>query len=73
MKIKLNSIITCPLCNYKKEEEMPLNSCLYSYQCEHCETLLKPAKEGECIFCSYGNVDCPPVQENHLGHNEKVA
>ncbi|MDP2089154.1 MAG: GDCCVxC domain-containing (seleno)protein [Flavobacteriaceae bacterium] len=70
MKIELNSTITCLHCNYQKEKEMPLNSCLFVYQ---CETLIKPDKDDSCIFCSYGSITCPPVQENHLGHIEKIA
>lgn len=73
MKIELNSVITCPQCNHQKEEEMPLNSCLHIYECEKCDELLKPKNNNECIFCSYGSITCPPMQENHLGHIEKVS
>lgn len=61
--ILLNSIITCPACGFKKEEEMPVNACQFFYECANCKQLLKP-KEGDCcVFCSYGSVKCPPVQE----------
>lgn len=57
------SIITCPKCGHQKEEEMPLNACQYNYECQSCKTLLKP-KEGDCcVYCSYGDVPCPPIQE----------
>lgn len=73
MNIKLNSIITCPHCEHQKEEEMPLNSCLLTYECEQCKTIIKPKNINECIFCSYGSIVCPPMQENYLGHIYEIA
>ncbi|HSH41350.1 MAG TPA: GDCCVxC domain-containing (seleno)protein, partial [Arenicellales bacterium] len=35
----------------------------YVYECEHCGTLLKPNQGDCCVFCSFGDVPCPPVQE----------
>ena len=56
------SVITCPYCGYKKEEEMPLDACVYFYTCTNCENVIKP-KEGDCcVFCSHGNFPCPPKQ-----------
>ncbi|HEX2787548.1 MAG TPA: GDCCVxC domain-containing (seleno)protein [Ignavibacteria bacterium] len=64
-KIILKSLITCPHCAYSKEEIMQQHSCLYFYVCEKCNTFVKP-KEGDCcIFCSYGTVKCPPMQNNN--------
>lgn len=58
----LESTITCPECNYKKEEIMPTNACQFFYDCENCKTILQ-AKDGDCcVFCSYGTVACPPIQ-----------
>ncbi len=62
MEIQLKSVITCPECGHKKEEEMPTEACQFFYQCAHCKVLLKP-KEGDCcVYCSYGSVPCPPIQ-----------
>ena len=67
MKIELFSTITCPNCENQKEEVMPTDACQYFYECEKCKTLLK-SKEGDCcVFCSYGTIPCPPVQENGKG------
>jgi hypothetical protein len=42
---------------------MPVDACQYFYDCKGCGALLK-AKPGDCcVFCSYGDVACPPVQE----------
>ena len=60
----LNSIITCPTCGFKKEEVMPTDACQYFYECENCKTLLKPKQGDCCVFCSYGTVKCPPIQQS---------
>jgi peptide subunit release factor 1 (eRF1) len=62
--VTLKSTITCPECGYQKEETMPENSCHYFYQCENCREVLTPEKGDCCVFCSYGSVDCPPVQKD---------
>lgn len=62
------STITCPKCGNSKQEEMPTDACQYFYECTNCGELLKP-KEGDCcVFCSYGDVPCPPIQEQKRGY-----
>ena len=60
--INLSSTIRCPLCGHVKTETMPTDSCTYFYECEGCKELLKPLSGHCCVFCSYGTVQCPPVQ-----------
>ena len=62
MEIKKKKMITCPQCGFKKTETMDAHQCRYFYQCENCKVVLKPLKGDCCIFCSFGNVPCPPVQ-----------
>ncbi|PJZ70235.1 hypothetical protein CH373_12550 [Leptospira perolatii] len=62
MNLITASILTCPKCNFQKEEIMPLDACQYFYKCEHCGSLLKPKPGDCCVFCSYGSVPCPPKQ-----------
>ncbi len=64
MKIKLKSTITCPKCGHQKEETMPTDACQFFYKCEKCNTILKPLEGDCCVYCSYGSVACPPIQEN---------
>lgn len=60
--MKLESIITCPLCGFKKQEKMPTDACQFFYECTNCKTVLRP-KPGECcVFCSYGTENCPSKQ-----------
>jgi hypothetical protein len=61
--IILNSVITCPNCGHKKEEVMATDACQYFYDCENCLTVLKPKRGDCCVFCSYGTVKCPPIQQ----------
>ena len=63
MEIELKSEITCPNCNHKKMEIMPIDACQYFYKCKNCTTLLKPDQEDCCVYCSFGTVPCPPIQE----------
>ena len=61
--IELKSTITCPECGFSKLEEMPTNACQWFYECESCKALIKPLARDCCVYCSYGTVQCPPIQE----------
>lgn len=64
IQVDLYSNITCPECQHTSTEEMPTNACQYFYECTNCSTFLKP-KEGDCcVYCSFGTVPCPPIQQN---------
>jgi len=41
---------------------MPENACIWYHQCSACGELLKPKPGDCCVFCSYGDVPCPPRQ-----------
>ena len=43
---------------------MPTDACQFFYECGGCHTLLKPKAGDCCVFCSYGDVPCPPIQES---------
>jgi hypothetical protein len=59
----LESALTCPACGATSVETMPTDACLYFHECASCHTLLRPKKGDCCVFCSYGSVKCPPVQQ----------
>jgi hypothetical protein len=63
LKVKLISTISCPKCGHQKEEVMPEDSCQFFYECVQCKEILKPKPGDCCVFCSYGTIKCPPVQE----------
>lgn len=62
-EIVLESLIECPNCGHRKTEVMPTDACQYFYECESCHSLLKPTPGDCCVFCSYGTVPCPPIQQ----------
>jgi hypothetical protein len=57
------SVITCPNCRHQSSERMPLDACQVLYVCKGCGATLARLAGDCCIFCSYGSVPCPPVQE----------
>ena len=63
MTILTRSTITCPECDFPKEEEMPTDACQCFYECPGCHGVLKPKTGDCCVFCSYGSVPCPPKQK----------
>jgi hypothetical protein len=64
MKIILDSVITCPVCGHSELETMPIDACQFFYECKNCHTVLKPNPGDCCVYCSYGSVLCPQVQES---------
>jgi hypothetical protein len=61
--MKLTSIIRCPNCGFSKEEVMPTDACQFFYRCTNCSALLRPLGQDCCVFCSYGDTKCPPMQQ----------
>ena len=58
----VTSTLTCPQCGAKSTETMPVNACIFFYDCPGCSALLQPRPGDCCVFCSYGSVPCPPIQ-----------
>ncbi|MGB9332772.1 MAG: GDCCVxC domain-containing (seleno)protein [Steroidobacteraceae bacterium] len=54
--------LTCPNCGHRSTETMPVDACIYFYDCAGCRAVLRPKAGDCCVFCSYGSVPCPPVQ-----------
>jgi hypothetical protein len=65
--VVLKSTLTCPHCDRERAETMPTDSCLFFWQCPGCGARLKPNAGDCCVFCSYGSVPCPLVQEARSG------
>ena len=65
MFVELHSTITCPKCGHSKQELMPTDACQFFYDCEGCGELLRPLEGDCCVFCSYGDTKCPPIQEGN--------
>jgi len=61
--MKLESTLVCPECGAAKTETMPTDYCQVVYDCQRCKAALRPKVGDCCVFCSYGNVPCPPMQD----------
>lgn len=62
MEVITRSVLTCPNCGARSAEEMPLDACIFFFECQTCHSRLRPKPGDCCVFCSYGNAKCPPVQ-----------
>ncbi|HET9537438.1 MAG TPA: GDCCVxC domain-containing (seleno)protein [Mesorhizobium sp.] len=50
---------------------MPTAACRYVYVCPRCSARLTPKKGHCCVFCSYGSVSCPPIQEERPARSDR--
>lgn len=62
----LESVLTCPHCGHAQTQIMPTDACRYLHDCPACKALLRPKAGDCCVFCSFGSVQCPPMQQ-HTG------
>ncbi|MBE0620494.1 MAG: hypothetical protein IH605_07890 [Burkholderiales bacterium] len=62
--VVLESVLTCPHCGYARLETMPTDACQFFYECGGCGALLRPRPGDCCVFCSFGSVKCPPIQQH---------
>lgn len=65
--MELKSTLTCPTCGHRATETMPTGACQFFYDCKGCGAVLRPKSGDCCVYCSYGTVPCPPVQEARIG------
>jgi hypothetical protein len=63
MQTETRSTLTCPRCGHQATETMQTDVCQYFYDCESCGAVLKPKPGDCCVFCSYADMPCPPIQE----------
>ena len=62
-KLSESSEITCPKCDFTKEEVLPTDVCVIKYTCSNCNYEMTP-KDGDCcVYCTYGTHKCPSKQE----------
>ncbi|PWI49307.1 hypothetical protein CEE45_01875 [Candidatus Heimdallarchaeota archaeon B3_Heim] len=59
----LNSTVTCSTCGHENMVVMPEDSCQLVYTCPECDSVLGPKSGDCCVFCSYGDMKCPPMQK----------
>lgn len=59
----LHVTITCPECGRATSDTMPLDRCVFFFECPACGVVLKPKPGDCCVYCSYGDTHCPFVQD----------
>jgi hypothetical protein len=59
----VESVLTCPRCGLASVETVPTDACVFFYECVGCHALLRPKPGDCCVFCSYGSVKCPSMQQ----------
>ncbi len=67
MVIENITLLTCPECGTEQAAEMPTDACQFFYECTSCQTVLKPLEGDCCVFCSYADHKCPPMQVDATG------
>jgi Zn ribbon nucleic-acid-binding protein len=58
------STLTCPVCRRQRTHAMPTDACVIVAQCRSCGHIMRPKPGDCCVFCSYGDVPCPPIQQD---------
>ncbi|WP_297908177.1 GDCCVxC domain-containing (seleno)protein [Thiomonas sp.] len=64
--VVLESVLSCPHCGFASRENMPVDACRFFHECPACATVFAPLPGDCCVFCSYGSVPCPPVQQRRV-------
>jgi hypothetical protein len=62
-KLSQESTLMCPKCGTQKVATMPFDACQIIFQCEQCGVSHQPLPGDCCVFCSFGTVPCPPIQQ----------
>ncbi|WP_111319615.1 GDCCVxC domain-containing (seleno)protein [Thermosporothrix hazakensis] len=62
--ITLLATLTCPnpTCRHQQRAVMPTTFCQLYYTCEKCSLTHKHQQGDCCVFCSYADKPCPPIQ-----------
>jgi hypothetical protein len=66
MKTIPESMLTCPKCGFSEKIVMPTDACQFFHECKQCKEILKPNPGDCCVFCSFGDVACPSIQQEKV-------
>ncbi|HAJ91526.1 MAG TPA: hypothetical protein DCO71_02705 [Gammaproteobacteria bacterium] len=69
----LQSTIICPECGHRETETMPTDKCQYYYECKGYGVILRPKQGDCCVYCSFGLMPCPPIQEARQNDNGSTS
>ena len=60
--VQLEARLSCPHCGVVTTAIMPVTYCQYFYDCLNCGAVMRPKRGDCCVYCSYGDTPCPPIQ-----------
>jgi hypothetical protein len=60
--VDTTAILTCPHFGESYQLEMPTNHCQVALDCIECGKRITPKQGDCCVFCSYADKPCPPLQ-----------
>jgi len=60
--IETKAKMACPYCDATYDVEMPTDYCQIAMVCEICGRTIVHKHGDCCVFCSYANKKCPPMQ-----------
>ena len=60
--MRYESVLTCPICGFKKAEVMPTDRCVIVYDCEECGGRARP-KSGDSNRLTASRFPTPPDLE----------
>ena len=60
--VETQAVLTCPNCGASHQVEMPTNYCQVVFVCPSCGERLTPLPGDCCVFCSFADRKCPPMQ-----------
>ncbi len=66
---ELSSTITSPNCGQRKAETMPTDAWHIFYEYTGWGALLRLLEKDCCVFCSYGSLRRPPIQNQGRGES----
>ena len=69
----LETVMTCPSCHAKEKQTMWPHFIESVFVCNKCNKPHLQIPDRCCIYCSYGSIECPPIQEvaYRLANNNK--
>ena len=68
--IHTHATLTCPVCGTPTEAEMPTDACQFFWACPACGEVSRPKPGDCCVFCSYGDAPCPPIQRDRANSSD---
>jgi DNA-directed RNA polymerase subunit RPC12/RpoP len=54
--------IVCPHCQHPSEETMRVRVVERTIRCSECSETIETPADKHCVWCAYGDIPCPVVQ-----------